>query len=47
MTVVHRKSRTAPATRALAPGIEALDVEAFVDVLNRPAIKQAGRRRKA
>jgi uncharacterized protein len=44
MTVVHRKSKTAPATRALAPGIEALDIEAFVDVLNKPGAKRGGRR---
>ena len=40
MTVVHRASRTAPPIRALAPGIEALDLGAFVDALNsgrRPA----------
>jgi hypothetical protein len=42
-SVVHRASATAPPTRALAPGIEALDVRALVDELNvRP-----GRRRKA
>ena len=38
MSVVHRTSTTAPKTRALAPGVEALDVRAFVDDLNaRPA----------
>ncbi len=31
--VVHQKPTTAPPTRALAPGIEALDLEAFVDAL--------------
>jgi hypothetical protein len=34
MSVVHRKSTTAPPTRALAPGVEALDLQAFVDDLN-------------
>lgn len=34
LSVVHRASTTAPLTRALAPGIEALDVRAFVDDLN-------------
>jgi predicted AAA+ superfamily ATPase len=34
LSVVHRTSKTAPPTRALAPGIEALDVRAFVDDLN-------------
>jgi predicted AAA+ superfamily ATPase len=47
MTVVHRKAKTAPTTRALAPGIEALDVEAFVDALSTPATKRAGRRQPA
>ncbi len=40
LTVVHRKSTTAPPGRALAPGIEALDIRAFVDALRgapRPA----------
>jgi DNA-binding helix-hairpin-helix protein with protein kinase domain len=34
LSVVHRASTTAPPTRALAPGVEALDVRAFVDDLN-------------
>ncbi|MCC6419702.1 MAG: ATP-binding protein [Gemmataceae bacterium] len=34
MSVVHRQSATAPPTRALAPGIEALDLPSFVDELN-------------
>ena len=34
LSVVHRASTAAPPTRALAPGIEALDVPAFVDHLN-------------
>ncbi len=33
LSVVHRPSTTAPPVRALAPGIEALDVPAFVDHL--------------
>jgi len=37
-TVVHRTSPAAPPSRALAPGVEALDVEAFVSaVAGRPA----------
>src|SRR5450432_2143413 len=35
LSVVHRASTAAPPTRALAPGIEALDVQAFVNDLNR------------
>jgi predicted AAA+ superfamily ATPase len=34
LSVVHRASATAPPTRALAPGIEAVDARAFVDDLN-------------
>jgi uncharacterized protein len=33
-SVVHRASTTAPPTRALSPGIEAVDVRAFVNDLN-------------
>jgi predicted AAA+ superfamily ATPase len=33
MTVVHRASTTARPSRAVAPGVEALDVRAFVDTL--------------
>ncbi len=33
MSVVHRPSTTAPPSRALAPGIEALDVNTFADTL--------------
>ncbi len=33
LSVVHRPSTTARPSRALAPGIEALDVQAFVDAL--------------
>ncbi len=51
MTVVHRASSTAPPTCALAPGIEALDLRAFVDALNggtgRAPITHTQRSRKA
>jgi hypothetical protein len=33
LTVVHRTSTTAPPSRALAPGVDALDVRRFVDAL--------------
>jgi predicted AAA+ superfamily ATPase len=33
LTVVHRASTAAPATRALAPGVEALDIGRFVEEL--------------
>jgi len=33
MTVVHRASTTAPPSRVVAPGVEALHVKAFVDAL--------------
>jgi predicted AAA+ superfamily ATPase len=33
VSIVHRKSATGPATTNLVPGIEALDVQAFVDAL--------------
>jgi hypothetical protein len=42
-SVVHRQSATAPLTRALAPAIEALDVRAFVDDLNRGSPRKAKR----
>jgi hypothetical protein len=42
-SVVHRASTTAPLTRALVPGIEAVDVRAFVDDLN----SRSGRSPKA
>lgn len=41
LSIVHRTSTTAPLTRALAPGIEALDVRAFVDDLNERSAKRA------
>ncbi|SPE33393.1 conserved hypothetical protein [Candidatus Sulfopaludibacter sp. SbA6] len=33
LTVVHRTSTTAPESRVLAPGVEALDIRRFVDAL--------------
>lgn len=33
--LIHRRSRTAPPTRALWPGVEALDVVEFVKVLDK------------
>jgi hypothetical protein len=45
--VVHRESPTAPLTRALAPAVEALDVRAFVDDLNRGPKAAVRRPRKA
>lgn len=36
LIVVHRKSRSELATAALAPGVEALDLESFAVELNRP-----------
>jgi predicted AAA+ superfamily ATPase len=46
LTVVHRTSTTAPPSRGLAPGVEALDVRGFVDALGgRPAReRKAGKR---
>lgn len=46
LTVVHRASTTAPPSRGLAPGVEALDVRGFVDALGgRPAReRKAGKR---
>ena len=49
LSVVHRASAGAPPTSALAPGIEALDVAAFVEALaGRPkkAAKRTARARK-
>ncbi len=49
LSVIHRASTSAPRTRVLAPGIEAIGVEAFVDQLNagseQPRIPAARRRR--
>jgi uncharacterized protein len=47
LSVVHRASTTASPTQALAPGIEALDVRAFVNDLNRGSGRspKAGARR--
>jgi hypothetical protein len=46
-SVVHRESPSSPPTRALAPAVEALDVRAFVDDLNRGSGRspKAARRR--
>jgi hypothetical protein len=33
LMVVHRASATAPATRVLAPGVEALDIRGLVNAL--------------
>jgi predicted AAA+ superfamily ATPase len=46
LTVVHRPSTTAPPSRGLAPGVEALDVRGFVGALGgRPAReRKAGKR---
>jgi len=41
VSVVHRASTTAPPMRALAPGIEGLDLEAFVAALNRRPARNA------
>lgn len=47
-TVIHRKSPSAPTLTALAPGIEALDVDAFIADLNSsPAFGSRPHRRKA
>ena len=46
-SIVHRTSTTAPRTRALTPGVEALDVRAFVDDLNRAPKRTAKRARRA
>jgi hypothetical protein len=34
LTVVHRTSASAPASRGLAPGVEALDMQSFVEALD-------------
>jgi len=41
MTVVHRASTTAPPSRGVAPGVEALDVRAFVGDLSRKPAREA------
>jgi predicted AAA+ superfamily ATPase len=38
--VIHQKSATAPPTRALAPGVEALDLQAFVSALGVKMVRQ-------
>jgi predicted AAA+ superfamily ATPase len=45
LTVVHRPSSTAPPSRALAPGVEALDVDAFVDALGAGFKRSRAKRR--
>lgn len=40
-SIVHRVSVTATKTRALAPGVEALDIQAFVNELNAKPVRQA------
>lgn len=45
MTVVHRSSTTAPATRGITPGVEALDVPAFVSALRAKPKAGASRHR--
>ena len=42
-SVIHRPSKTPAGMRALAPGIEAIDVDAFVEELT-PAPRKSGRR---
>lgn len=44
--LVHRRARTAAGTRALAPGIEALDEHQFVETLNAPSRKSPGERQR-
>ncbi len=43
-TIVHRASRTALPSRALAPGTDALDVRAFVEELRAPRRKRKSQR---
>ena len=45
LTVVHRASATAPASHAIARGVEALDVAEFVESLARPVKPSGGRTR--
>jgi len=46
LTIVHRASATAPPSRGLTPGVEALDVEAFVGALaGKPARARKTRKR--
>ena len=42
MTVVHRASTTAPRSRGVAPGVEALDVRAFVETLAEKRSRSGG-----
>jgi len=43
MSVVHRASTTGPPSRGVAPGVEALDVRAFVDALRSETGRVKGR----
>jgi predicted AAA+ superfamily ATPase len=45
MSVVHRASTTAPPSRGVAPGVEALDVPAFVEALGAKAARVKGAKR--
>jgi uncharacterized protein len=46
LSVVHRTSTTAPLTRALAPGVDALDVRAFVDALGGKPVRPLRARKR-
>jgi len=46
-TVVHRASSSAPVTKALAPGTEALALPAFVEALNSPLRRPKTKARKS
>lgn len=45
--VIHRRSKTAPPTRALSPAVEALDVREFVNLLGGQTGAAASGRRNA
>jgi hypothetical protein len=47
MSLVHRRAAGAPATRALSPGIEAVDIEAFVHEVNGERCRAEARRQAA
>jgi hypothetical protein len=42
LAVIHRASRSAPPTHALAPGVEALDAATFIRLLNARTRRAAG-----
>jgi predicted AAA+ superfamily ATPase len=44
LSVVHRVSTSGPSTRAVAPGVEALDVRGFSEALSGPAKRARGRK---